>query len=58
MLRNLLNGDATLSNVVLDTDEHDRMSILCIACEIVSVVTMVTHDLCPNRELMLLWSCY
>jgi len=27
----------------MDTDEHDRMSILCIACEMVGLVAMVTN---------------
>lgn len=39
-IRKLLETDTSLSNVVMDTGEHDRMSILCIACEMVSLVTM------------------
>ena len=42
----------------MDTDEHDRMSILCIACEMVGLVTMVTHDYYHSRGLMHLCSCY
>ena len=37
-------GDTDLCNVVMDTDEHDRMSMLCIACEMVSMVAMVTNE--------------
>ena len=37
-------GDTDLCNVVMDTDEHDRMSMLCIACEMVRMVAMVTNE--------------
>ena len=50
-------GDTDLCNVVMDTDEHDRMSMLCIACEMVSMVAMVTNEQ-YYRELTHLWSCY
>ena len=31
----LLDNHPELSNKIVDTGEHDRMSVLCIACELV-----------------------
>jgi len=35
----LLENHSELSNMQVDTGEHDRMSVLCIACELVTLPT-------------------
>ncbi|XP_065919951.1 ankyrin-3-like isoform X2 [Dysidea avara] len=49
----LLNNHPELSNTLVDTGEHDRMSVLCIACELgayLFVEQLLEHGAKPSED--------